>query len=370
MKAVDVLIVGAGIVGAACAEALSRDGLSVALIDRAGIATGATGAAMGHVVAMPEGDAIYALTRYSQRLWAELKDQLPAQVEYRTPGTLWIAADDHEMSEVHRMHEVHRRAAFASDILSGPDLARLEPNLRPGFAGALHVPGDALISPTDATRFLIERATGRGAQVYTNYARTAYTFVPEGARLHRNQLWPAKYCVNACGASAASLTPNLPVRPRKGHLVQTHPSPNYARHQLVELGYLKSVAGNNADSVAFNLHPKANGQMLIGSSRQYDNDNPEIEGDMLQRMLERAYEYMPTLAYLKHAKSWAGFRAATPDKLPLIGPSPTQPNVFLATGHEGLGITTSLATGRLIADLICQRPPAIDPRPFDPARFA
>src|SRR3954469_21914757 len=139
MKPVDVLIVGAGIVGAACADALARESLSVALVDRAGIAAGATGAAMGHVVAMPEGDAIYALTRYAQTLWAELKDQLPEQVEYRTPGTLWIAADDHEMPEVHRMHDVHARAAFASNILTGEDLAKLEPNLRPGFVGALHV---------------------------------------------------------------------------------------------------------------------------------------------------------------------------------------------------------------------------------------
>jgi glycine/D-amino acid oxidase-like deaminating enzyme len=369
MKPVDVLVVGGGIVGAACADALSREGLSVALIDRAGIAAGATGAAMGHVVAMPEGNAIYALTRYSQKLWAELKDQLPAQVEYRTPGTLWIAADDHEMSEDHRMHDVHARAAFSSHILTGEELAKLELNLRPGFAGALHVPGDALISPTAATQFLIDQAKSRGAIILTNPVNVAH-LARNGVHLNTGEIWPAKFCVNACGASAASLTPNLPVRPRKGHLVQTHPYPNFARHQIVELGYLKSVAGNNADSVAFNLHPQANGQMLIGSSRQFDNANPDVEDDILNRMLTRAYEYMPALANLKQAKSWAGFRAATPDKLPLIGPSPNQPNVFLATGHEGLGITTSLATGKLIADLICHRTAAIDPKPFEPARFA
>jgi glycine/D-amino acid oxidase-like deaminating enzyme len=368
MKPVDVLIVGAGIVGAACADALAREGLSVALIDRAGIAAGATGAAMGHVVAMPEGDAIYALTRYSQTLWAGLKNQLPEQVEYRTPGTLWIAADDHEMSEVHRMHEVHTRAAFPSDILTGADLARLEPNLRPGFAGALLVPGDALIAPTAATQFLINQAKSRGAIIPTDHV-TVSQFTEAGARLNTGEIWPARYCVNACGASAASLTPNLPVRPRKGHLVLAHAYPNFAYHQLVELGYLKSVGGGDADSVAFNLHPKANGQMLIGSSRQYDNDNPQVEDDMLQRILARAYEYMPMLANLRHAKSWAGFRAATPDKLPLIGPSPDQPKVYLATGHEGLGITTSLATGQIIADLILNRTPAIDCAPYSPSRF-
>jgi glycine/D-amino acid oxidase-like deaminating enzyme len=369
VKPVDVLIVGAGIVGAACADALTREGLSVALVDRSGIARGATGSAMGHVVAMPEGDAIYALTRYSQRLWAEMKDQLPAAVEYRTPGTLWIAADDHEMSEVQRMHQVHARADFPSNILSGDDLARLEPNLRPGFAGALLVPGDALISPAVATRFLVDQARSRGANVRTDHMLVS-EFTPDGARLANGEFWPAKYCVNACGAYSPYLARGFPVRPRKGHLVLTHAYPNYASHQLVELGYLKSVGAGDADSVAFNLHPKANGQLLIGSSRQYDNHIPEVEEAMLQRMLARAYEYVPTLANLKHSRCWAGFRAATPDKLPLIGPSPSQPNVFLATGHEGLGITTSLATGRLIVDLLLKRSTAIDCRPFAPARFA
>ncbi|MDB5320378.1 MAG: Oxidoreductase, FAD-dependent [Phycisphaerales bacterium] len=367
MKPVDVLIVGAGIVGAACADALTRDGLSVALVDRAGVADGATGAAMGHVVAMPEGDAIYALTRYSQKLWAELKEQLPAAVEYRTAGTLWIAADDHEMSEVQRMHGAHAQAGFAADILSGGDLARMEPNLRPGFAGALHVPGDVLISPTAAATYLVDRARSRGAQVCEGV--TVTEFIEQGARLASGEIWRAKFCVNACGALAPRLTPGLLVRPRKGHLVMVRAVPGFATHQLVELGYLKSVGGGDADSVAFNLHPRADGTLLIGSSRQYDNASPDVEPAMLARMLERAYQYMPALARLEQAKAWAGFRAATPDKLPLIGPSPPRPDVFLATGHEGLGITTSLATGQIIADLILNKTPAIDCTPFSPARF-
>jgi glycine/D-amino acid oxidase-like deaminating enzyme len=367
VKPVDVLIVGAGIVGAACADALTREGLNVALVDCAGVAEGATGAAMGHVVAMPEGDAVYALTRYSQRLWAELKEELPAAVEYRAAGTLWIAADEQEMSEVHRMHRVHARGGFAAAILSGDEVTRVEPNLRPGLAGALFVPGDALIAPVAATTFLVNRARSRGAQVVTGVSVAEFT--GDGARLGNGEVWTAKYCVNACGAFSPRLTPGLPVRPRKGHLVMAHASPGFARHQLVELGYLKSVGGGDADSVAFNLHPRADGTLLIGSSRQYGNASPDVEPEMLARMLERAYQYMPALARLEHEKAWAGFRAATPDKLPLIGPSLGQHNVFLATGHEGLGITTSLATGRLVADMILGISPAIDCAAYSPGRF-
>ena len=64
---------------------------------------------------------------------------------------------------------------------------------------------------------------------------------------------------------------------------------------------------------------------------------------------ERAREYMPALANLSAIRCWTGFRAATPDSLPLIGPDPARARVWLATGHEGLGISTCFGTGRLIA---------------------
>ena len=77
---------------------------------------------------------------------------------------------------------------------------------------------------------------------------------------------------------------------------------------------------------------------------------------------------MPGIADLTAIRAWTGFRAATPDKLPLIGPCPGNERLFLATGHEGLGITTSLATGRLLADQVLRRPSAIPVEPYLPGR--
>jgi glycine/D-amino acid oxidase-like deaminating enzyme len=158
------------------------------------------------------------------------------------------------------------------------------------------------------------------------------------------------------------------VRKRKGHLVITDRYPGFVHHQLVELGYLKSAHSMTADSVAFNVQPRKTGQLLIGSSRQFGAEHGEIDTQMLTRMLRRAQEYMPGLASLVAIRSWTGFRAATPDKLPLIGPCPEDPRLYLATGHEGLGITTSLATGKLIADQLLHRTPAIPVEPYLPGR--
>jgi glycine/D-amino acid oxidase-like deaminating enzyme len=121
--------------------------------------------------------------------------------------------------------------------------------------------------------------------------------------------------------------------------------------------------------VAFNIQPRKTGQTLIGSSRQFDAQDTAVDQAILDRMLHRAFEYMPKLARLSATRVWTGHRAATPDKLPLIGPSVVSDRIWLATGHEGLGITTSLGTGRMVADLLLGRPTGIPASPYSPARF-
>jgi glycine/D-amino acid oxidase-like deaminating enzyme len=137
---------------------------------------------------------------------------------------------------------------------------------------------------------------------------------------------------------------------------------------LIELGYLKSAHSTTSDSVAFNAQPRVTGQILIGSSRQFGVTEAKVEQRVLGRMLERAQQYMPGLWDLLAVRSWTGFRAATPDKLPLIGLCPGYQRVYLATGHEGLGISTSLATARLLADEILGRNSEIARAPYRPER--
>jgi glycine/D-amino acid oxidase-like deaminating enzyme len=174
--------------------------------------------------------------------------------------------------------------------------------------------------------------------------------------------------VNAAGSWSSLLAPGIDVKKRKGHLVITDRYPDFARHQLVELGYLKSAHSLTSESVAFNVQPRKTGQLLIGSSRQFGVNTTEVETSILGRMLDRAREYLPGLGKLSSLRAWTGFRAATPDKLPLIGPHPQLNNLYLATGHEGLGITTSLATARLLVDQIMKRQPAIPIAPYLPER--
>jgi glycine/D-amino acid oxidase-like deaminating enzyme len=363
----DVAILGAGIVGAACAHALTREGLRVVVLDRAPVGSGATAAGMGHIVVLDDSDAQFALTRYSQQLWDELEDVLPADVEFVRTGTLWVAKDDDELAAVHAKHAYYSPRGVTTEILDAQGVAEAEPNLRKGMAGGLRVPGESVIYPPCAARWLLERANANGAVIHLG----ADVIWWDGTRLrlHDGTTIACGQVVHATGAWATQLLPTLPIRSRKGHLVITDRYPNFVRHQIVELGYVTSAHGAGSESVAFNLQPRKTGQLLLGSSRQYDSRSKEVEMHMLKRMIERAQEYMPRLAHLSAIRVWTGFRAATPDSLPLIGPLPGHAGHFLATGHEGLGITTSLATAELIVAHLTGKGAAIAVEPYLPGRF-
>jgi glycine/D-amino acid oxidase-like deaminating enzyme len=342
--------------------------MRVAIIDRDVVGGGATAAAMGHIVVLDDSEAQFVLTRYSQQLWQKIRPELTPDVEYEPCGTVWVAADEEEMAVVRRKHDYYGNRGVATEVLDPGALELLEPNLRKGLAGGLLVHEDIVVNPLCAARLLVERAQAAGAKIHLG---SAVSQMEKGkVRLSDGSEFSAPAIVNATGVWAPALTPGLVIKKRKGHLAITDRYPSFLHHQLVELGYLKSAHSISTDSVAFNVQPRKSGQVLIGSSRQYGAEHSEVDDDILVRMLERAQEYMPKLAQMPAIRVWTGFRAATPDKLPLIGPSPEDPTVFLATGHEGLGITTSLATARLVVDQIAGRQPAIPIEPYLPSRVS
>src|SRR4029079_15686647 len=212
------------------------------------------------------------------------------------------------------------------------------------------------------------RVVSAGAKLFVGTAVKEIT--NDGVTLVDGASISAGLVVNAAGSWSPSLTSGINVKKRKGHLLITDRYPQFVRHQLVELGYLKSAHSVTADSVAFNIQPRKTGQMLIGSSRQYGVDSSQIDTPILNRMLDRAVEYMPALRQLSSIRTWTGFRAATPNKLPLIAPHTGHGRLDLATGHEGLGITTSLGTAKLLVDQIVGRQSTISVDAYLPARVA
>ena len=364
MKSFDILILGAGILGTACAREAAAAGLRVCVIEPLVIGGAATAAGMGHLVVMDDSIAQMALTAYSRGLWRELRSQLPSQCEYQERGTVWIAADAEEMQAVWAKSRSYATAGVLSQVLDEFSLYEAEPHLRRGLAGGLLVPEDAVIYPPTAAAFFLNSALTQGATVLRG-VRPVHA-AGGVVKLSDGTMFSAGKIVIATGIDT-SLVPWVTVKRRKGHLVITDRCPDMIHHQLVELGYLKSAHELTADSVAFNVQPRKTGQLLIGSSRQYGDVSSDIDSNILHRMLDRAVDYVPALRSTSIIRMWTGFRAATADKLPLIGPT-ADPTVLLAMGFEGLGITNAPGAAHLIADRLLERESAIDPTPYLPSR--
>lgn len=369
MKAYDVLVVGAGIVGSAVARECALLGWRVGVLGASKLGGSATAAGMGHLVVMDDSPAQLALTAYSRSLWHELAPNLPKSAEYEGCGTIWVAADEEELAEARTKCQVYVERGIEARILSAAELAQAEPNLRTGLAGGLLVPADGVLYPPAAAAYFLSEAKRLGAELFPSRAVSAAS---GEVRLADGTVLTADRIVLAVGTDC-DLLPTLPIQGRKGHLVITDRYPGFVRHQLVELGYLKSAHKLAGDSVAFNVQPRPTGQLLIGSSRQYGSISSEIAPEILSRMLERAITYMPGIDKLSSLRAWTGFRAATPDKLPLVGRATglsDDPTLWLAAGFEGLGITNAPGAARLLVAAMTNQAAAIDASPYLPARMS
>ena len=366
----DVVIVGAGVIGAACAAALSREGLQVTLLDADFPGGGSTGVAMGHIVVLDDSAPQLALTAYSRSLWTELSLELPPDCEDEKRGTLWLATNDEELSAARANGEIHAAQGVVTTLLDDRELAEREPALRRGLAGALFVPDDRVLYPPTATRYLVQQARTRGATVRVNCVVESIAARSVTVREGNGQssTISTDAIINAAGVDAPLLVPGLPIVPRKGHLVITDRYPGLCSSELVELGYLHSAHSTTGASTAFNVQPRATGQILIGSSRELVGRDRSINQPLLRAMLRRALEFLPALAECSALRAWTGFRPATPDNLPLIGRWDPIEGVWIAAGHEGLGVTTALGTAEIITAGILDREPPLPAAPFSPMR--
>lgn len=362
MNSTEVIVIGAGIIGASCAWQLAKRGVRVTLIDDG--RAGATAAGMGHLVCMDDDPAELTLSAWSLELWRTLTPQLPESCAWRGCGTLWLAETPEEL-EIAR--EKQRRLAsheVNSEMQSAAQLAEREVMLRPGLSGGLWVPGDGIVYAPNVARWFIANAGDK----LTHLVDPAIRLEEPTVTLQSGRQLRADAIVVACGLGANTLLGEPWLRAKKGQLAITDRYGPLVNHQLVELGYGASAHGGGT-SVAFNVQPRPTGQLLIGSSRQFDNEDRELDRPLLAAMLSRAQHFLPSLATLNIIRCWSGFRAASQDGNPLLGPHPSRAGVWLALGHEGLGVTTAPASASLLAAQLLGERSLVSPAPWLPARL-
>ncbi len=363
----DVLVVGAGIVGAACAFELQCAGLRVALVDQATPGCGVTAAGMGHLVALDETEAELDLCLLSLKLWQQFFDDFPGVGEASHCGTLWVAENEHQLTEACQRAERLTRRGWHAEALTGAQVERLEPALRAGLAGGVRVRSDSVVYPPAVAHFLATELARRGGRLHLGRRVVGLddgcAILDDGARL------AAGHIVVAAGTAVGKLLPEVPVFARKGHLAITDRYPGRLAHQVVSMNYGQAAAGPDALAVATNVQPRPTGQWMIGSCRQDGQVDTTVDHAVLAKLLAGAITLLPCLAEMRIIRAWSGMRPASPDGHPIIGAHPGRPGIWLAAGHEGLGVTTAFGTARLLADQMFGRKSQIDVAPFRPGRL-
>jgi glycine/D-amino acid oxidase-like deaminating enzyme len=372
----DVVVIGAGVVGAATALYTARAGLDTVVVDRGPVAGGTTGAGEGNLlVSDKEPGPELELALLSARLWAGLaREGLGRSVEYEAKGGVVVAGTDRALAGLEKL-AAEQRAAGVEAVPVPPDrLTDLEPHLTPGLAGGMHYPQDAQVMPALAAAHLLRASKAR---LRTGREVTGVLRGPDGAlrgvRTDRGDLY-APAVVNAAGTWGGEVAARagvcLPVRPRRGFVLVTEPLPPRIRHKVYAADYVADVA---SDSAALQTSPVVEGTpagpVLIGASRERVGFDRSLSLPALRALAAGATGLFPFLAGVRAMRTYAGFRPYLPDHLPAIGPDPRVPGLFHACGHEGAGIGLATGTGHLIAQALTGRTPDLDLGPFRPDRF-
>lgn len=377
MDRADVVVVGAGIVGAACAEALTAHGLRVIVLDRSAPSAGTTAAGEGNVLVSdkepgPELDLALA----SRREWPVVLDRLTellgreqAEVEWDAKGGLVVATGDPGPLAV--FAEGQRKAGVDARELSPAEVLEREPLLTPAVTTGIHYPDDAQVQPVLAATALLAAVRARGGEIRSGITATGVrrTGGAVTAVLTTAGAIGCDAVVNACGpwagefatAAGAAIT----VLPRRGMLLVTAPLPQCVRHKVYDADYVGAVGSGDADlQTSTVVESTRAGTVLIGSSRERIGFDGTVRVPVLRELAAKAIGLFPFLGDVPVLRAYGGFRPYAPDHLPVIGPDPRLPGLWHATGHEGAGIGLAAATGRLLAELFTGTPPMVDAEPF------
>lgn len=302
------------------------------------------------------------LLHHSRRLLEDLVKQENLDCEFAATGMHNVYQSQAGFEKAAQEAEAVREFGLVTQILSGEALAKDEPALKSGMAGAVHYPGDAHLRPDRYTAELARVVKQMGGEIIeqcellsieTNHEKIQKISTSRGDYQAQDYLfslgpWSAKI-MKAIGI-------HLPLQPGKGYSI-TYTRPSIAPKRplvLKERSVCVTAWGSG---------------YRLGSTMEFSGYDARLNRRRLDALERGAGEYLQEAVGPLKLEEWYGWRPMTWDDLPILGATPNYKNAWLATGHGMLGVSMSTATGHLLADLICQRVPIINPALYSIQRF-
>ena len=389
----DVVIVGGGIIGAACAHELASRGASVTLLERDHLAAHASGRNQG-LWLLPDDDVNVPMARASLEVYRTIAAEAPIDVRLddRPVGSVLAASNASEVRLAEDAVARARRHGFEVDDISGPaEIRDTEPGLTRNLAGAWLVHAGHRLDPGALTVALALAAAERGAEIRHHVhargllqrgASTAGVVTDDGAV-------EATTTIVAAGPWSSPLLEqtgvHLPIIGARGWLVRVAPRVPHLLSHLVEAPGPHAALRNTqppswpeaavvirdgapGDELGALLHPHRDGRtIVIGSTRQIWLTPEPPEARIVGRLLAAARDLVPAIDEAAVQSSWWGLRPLTPDERPLVGA--VREGLHVATGHGSEGVILGAGTAQLVAAQLAGEAAPFDAAPFDPMRF-
>jgi D-hydroxyproline dehydrogenase subunit beta len=369
LASADVVVIGGGVIGAACAFSLVKAGVRVTVVERGGVGQEASGANMGLVTLFttyshlePDTGPFFHLARASADGYLALVEEVGLDIEYERTGGLVFADNEEKLRGIRRAYEGYLAHGVPVEWLGPEGVRACEPAfVHAGILGAVFCPLNGYVNPMLATRAYALGARRQGATLLLGTA--VHGIMCERGRVRAVQTSageiPCGFVVNAAGAWAAEIGrmvgADIPIRPARGQMLVTEPAPRIIR---------RVVSGGEPAA-----RQTRRGNVLIGSMVEDVGFDKGVTTGVLGHFARGILPFFPTLRGLQVIRTWAGLRPASPDHSPIIQLLDEPQGFCLATGHSKRGMIQAGGTGQLVTELILGKPPFLPLAPFSLHRF-
>jgi len=380
----DVLIIGGGIIGCSIAYYTSKYGRDVTIIEKGEFVSGTSSRCDGNILAIDKDPGFDSqMSLVSQKLVTDLSEELEHSFEYRAPGSILVCESDEEMEAAQQWVNSQKEAGLPFRMLDRQDIREESPFFADDLLGGLECATDSTVNPYLLAFSLLAESKKFGTKVFNHTEVKEMRRDIDGSFIVEttNGTFTAKQVVNAAGVWAPKigemLDVNIPIEPRKGHIIVASRQQHVGCRKVMEFGYLISKFGGKRKvdaltekyGVALVFEPTESQNFLIGSSREFVGFHTRINNEVIKCIANRAIRFYPKMADMMVVRSYAGLRPWIEDHLPIISRVEHIPNYFIAAGHEGDGISLAAVTGKVIEELLNEKETIIPIEPLRLSRF-
>jgi len=358
----DVIIIGAGVIGASIAYYLGKEGIRAVVLDKKQIASGSSGACEGLLLLQSKKPGIHLdMALESLRRFPALAQELDPPIEYENKGGVVVIETEEELAAMQLFVEKQKKHKVDVSLLSSEQAREKEPALSENIIGATFSPLDSQANPILLTFGFLRSAQKAGAKVFANTAvraieltrnRVAAVITDKG-KIETNVL------INAAGVLAPRIgemvSLDIPIKPRRGQILVTEAAAPLLKRCILSAMYIAAKFNPKiaeAGGVGFAVEQTANGNILIGSTREFVGFDKRTTYEGIHTIAGNILRVIPEIGNLHVIRAFAGLRPYTPDGLPILGEVETIKGFIMAAGHEGDGITLAPITGEMIAKLV------------------